>query len=242
MSVTKFKIKLDKDFKNYLINFVDTYKNDNVWTCPTHNTRHFIDTSGLESHVPDNKHPHKNRGRRSITLGDIAKIVDNEQVFDLREELLDKLFQTHDDLDRNKFRLTEKYTTTWDSSMLSVVYETTDKPSHGVEKHYDNDAKDGWITVRINFLVQKAKEGGEILIDKTLQKNKVEENDTPFDSWRKARLKQEDVEEDEGYMMMPSKWAHGCNPVSGKTIRILLSILMRVEPDYFNNYLEPNYG
>jgi len=232
MSVTKFKINLDKDFKNYLINFVDTYKNDIVWRCPTHSTRHFIDTSGLESHITDNQHPHMNRGRRSITLGDIAKIVGNEKVFDLRESFLDKLFKEHNDLDRNKFRLTEKYSKTWESSMLSVVYETTDKPSHGVEPHYDNDAKDGWITVRINYLVQKAKEGGEIIIDKNLLENRE----------AGIHLKQEDVEEDEGYMMMPSKWAHGCNPVRGKVIRILLSILMRVEPDYFKNYLEPNYG
>ena len=81
-------------------------------------------------------------------------------------------------------------------------------------------------------MVQKPEEGGTPQIDKTFLNNKKPG----------IKLKQIDINEDEGYVMMPSKWAHGCTPVKGDTIRVLLSLLFYVEPHYFNEYIVPKYG
>jgi len=77
-----------------------------------------------------------------------------------------------------------------------------------VLSHIDSKNIYGWEHVRINFLVNKPKEGGMPIINNELFK----------------------IEEDCSWLNLASKWKHTSTPVVGDTLRIVLSLGAFVSP------------
>lgn len=89
---------------------------------------------------------------------------------------------------------------------------TSDEPRYGVfigvnstcafvHNHYDEDAENGDMHVRLNFMIQKPESGGVPYVDET----------------------HIDINEGESWINFASKWKHGSTPVIGKRERIVLS-------------------
>jgi hypothetical protein len=240
--LTRIKVPLDKELKHYLINFVNKNKDELIWNVPYGAVASYtdIDTSGKdlrpELNVPIGQQV-VSRGRRSITLDRMATLADdNSKVQYLGLEFIETIFSAYPDIDRTKFRVgREGNKADWDTHMLTCVYNTTDKPSHGVHVHLDANADDGYYQIRMNYMVQSPINGGNPTIDKNIF-------DNDGNVKKRFSLTEENISEDEGYWMMPTIWAHGCMPVEGERFRLLLSLSFHVEPEYFNNYMVVNYG
>ena len=233
--VTKLQTKLNPELKRHLLKFLNENIASKVWKTPIGDEeRHLIDFTGLEEKVTS-EYAHMCRGRRSITLRDICNLEQDEMVLYHTNKMIDDIIKENE-WDETQLRRQPAPGIghdNWDSHLISLVYETQKKVSHGIETHYvNNSLEDNWTVMRINYMVQKPEQGGTPQIDKTFLNNRKPG----------IKLKQIDINEDEGYVMMPSKWAHGCTPVTGNTIRVLLSLLFYVEPHYFNEHIMPTYG
>ena len=172
--VTNLQTKLKPDLKRHLLKFLNKNIASNIWKIPIGDEgRYLMDFTGLEEKVRS-EYAHMCRGRRSITLRDICNLEEDEMLLYHTNKMIDDIIKENE-CDESKLRRQPspgRGHENWDSHLISLVYETQKKVSHGIETHYDsNSLEDNWTVMRINYMVQKPEEGGTPQIDKTFLNN-----------------------------------------------------------------------
>lgn len=199
------KSKLTDEQQDFLGNILDSDLYEN-WV--------YYDESEVNEDI---KSTVEARGRKSLYLNE----VDNEELHSTLKEIEKELFELNG-FDKSKFKLIgSRKSDGLYPTMLSCIYKKDNFPNHGIHTHKDWRGPNGEMQVRFNYLVRKAEEGGEPVINRRIV----------------------DLQEKEGMVLFASEWLHAGMPVDGDKTRILLSFGYLVEKEYAQELEKRfNYG
>lgn len=144
-----------------------------------------------------------NRGRKILKT---CETNIHEPVLEFEREILDKFVEGDTNIMRPCYKDRDPLT-----NFVNYVYtDQQGRNTMGVQKHTDPRDSDGWLHMRINFMLRKADMGGEPIIANRII----------------------DVSEGECWNCWASEHIHSVFPVKSNKARIILSMGFFVSPDH----------